>query len=42
MNTIKNIIKGVFEFMLTNERINTQRCLTKGMDTTGTIIEHKK
>lgn len=41
MNKIKTIAKEVFSFILTSERINSQRCLCKDMDTTKTIIDNK-
>lgn len=39
MTKIKDILKGISSFLLTNERINTQRCIAQGMDTTKTILE---
>ena len=42
MSKIKNIVKDVFQFMLTSERINSQRCLAKEIDTTKTIVDPKK
>lgn len=42
MSKIKNIVKDVFQFMLTSERINSQRCLSKEIDTTKTIVDPKK
>lgn len=33
--------KGVFSHLLVNERINSQRCVAKDLDTTKTIIDHK-
>ena len=41
MKKIKNILLGISSFMLTNERINTQRCVAQDVDTTKTIIEYK-
>ena len=34
-------IKGMANVMLTSERINSQRCIAKDIDTTKTIIEQK-
>lgn len=42
MSKIKIFLKGVTSCMLTSERINSQRCLAKDIDTTKTIIEHNK
>lgn len=41
MSKIKIIIQDIFQFMLTSERINSQRCLTKDLDTTKTILDPK-
>ena len=41
MKKIKDIIKEVSSFMLTCERINSQRCVAQDIDTTKTIIEYK-
>ena len=41
MAKIKTFLKGVSSFLLTNERINTQRCVNQGMDTTRTILDPK-
>ena len=43
-NDIKEIvteIKGIVQTILVSERINSQRCVAKDIDTTKTIIEHK-
>ena len=42
MKNLRNTLKTMASYLLTNERINTQRCLCKDMDTTATIIDHKK
>ncbi|WP_343348774.1 hypothetical protein [Terrisporobacter petrolearius] len=34
-------IKGMYNMMLVSERINSQRCLNKDLDTSKTIIDHK-
>ena len=34
-------LKDLSKFLLTNERINSQRCVTKDIDTTKTIIDKK-
>ena len=41
---IKEIVtdlKGIVQTILVSERINSQRCVAKDIDTTKTIIEHK-
>lgn len=35
-------IKGILDMILVSERINTQRCIAKDIDTTKTIIDYKK
>lgn len=42
MSKIKNMVKDVFKFMLVSERMNSQRCLAKDLDTTKTIVDPKK
>lgn len=42
MNKLKLALKDLSSFVLTNERINTQTCVAKGIDTSKTIFEHKK
>ncbi|CEI71907.1 MULTISPECIES: hypothetical protein [Romboutsia] len=39
ISTIAKEIKGISGVMLTSERINTQRCIGKDLDTTKTIID---
>ena len=39
MKKVKIFLKGVYSYLLTNERINTQRCVAKDIDTTQTIVE---
>lgn len=41
MSKIKVIVKEVFSYILTSERINSQRCVCDGIDTTKTIIDPK-
>lgn len=41
INKIKNALKGITKYLLVNERINSQRCVAKEIDTTKTIIEGK-
>ena len=33
-------IKGISNYILVNERINSQRCVAENIDTTKSIIEH--
>ena len=40
MQKIKTIIKGIGSYLLTCERINSQRCVAQDIDTTKTIIEY--
>ncbi len=42
ISTIAKEIKGISGVMLTSERINTQRCIGKDLDTTKTIIDQKE
>ena len=39
MAKIKTFLKGVSSYLLTNERINSQRCVAQDIDTTKTILE---
>ena len=41
MAKIKTFIKGISSFLLTNERINSQRCVNQDIDTTRTILDPK-
>lgn len=41
MKKLLDIIKGTVTFLLVNERINSQRCVAKDIDTTKTILESK-
>lgn len=41
VNKIKNLSNGIKNYLLVNERINSQRCVAKNIDTTKTIIDHK-
>lgn len=36
-----NLLKGITNYLLVNERINSQRCVAKNIDTTKTIIDCK-
>lgn len=43
MKKIEKIIltlRGISKYILVNERINSQRCVAKNINTTKTIIEH--
>ncbi|WGX75102.1 hypothetical protein QJS64_13580 [Paraclostridium bifermentans] len=40
-NLVENL-KGVGGELLVSERLNTQRCIAKDIDTTKTIIDQKK
>ncbi|WP_455537956.1 hypothetical protein [Terrisporobacter sp.] len=42
LQKVVNEIKGILDTMLVSERINSQRCLNQDLDTTKTIIDHKK
>lgn len=35
-------LKQLSDFLLVNERINSQRCVAQNIDTTKTIIENKE
>ena len=39
-NILKSL-KDLSDFLLVNERINSQRCVAKNIDTTKTIIDKK-
>ncbi len=41
INRIMTTVKGITNFLLVNERINSQRCVAENIDTTKTIIECK-
>ncbi|WP_270942769.1 hypothetical protein [Romboutsia lituseburensis] len=41
INTLIKELKGIVAEMLVSERINSQRCVAKDVDTTKTIIDHK-
>lgn len=41
MKKLIEALKGISAFLLVNERINSQRCVAKDIDTTKTIIENK-
>lgn len=41
LNKLATTLKGISNYLLVNERINSQRCLGKDIDTTKTIIENK-
>ena len=41
LNSLIAEIKGIAKTILVSERINSQRCVAKDIDTTKTIIEHK-
>lgn len=42
MKKIKTTIIDIFQFMLTSERINSQRCVAKDIDTSKTILDTRK
>ena len=42
MAKIKTILKDIGSFLLTCERINTQRCVAQDIDTTKTILDNHK
>lgn len=42
MKKIKNIIIDIFQFMLVSERINSQSCIVKELDTSKAIFDTKK
>ncbi|MGL6106909.1 hypothetical protein [Romboutsia sp.] len=41
INKITKALKGITNHLLVNERINSQRCVAKEIDTTKTIIDCK-
>lgn len=41
LNKIAGTLKGISKYLLVNERINSQRCMAKDIDTTRTILDHK-
>lgn len=41
INKIKTTLKGISKYLLVNERINSQRCVAKDVDTTKTILQGK-
>ena len=41
LKSFKDELKGIMDTMLVSERINSQRCLAKDIDTTKTIIDQK-
>ena len=41
LTKLTNALKGISNYLLVNERINSQRCLAKDIDTTKTIIDSK-
>ncbi|HSQ88210.1 hypothetical protein [Romboutsia sp.] len=41
LTKLTNTLKGISNYLLVNERINSQRCLAKDIDTTKTIIDSK-
>lgn len=41
MKKLLSITKGIVTFLLVNERVNSQRCVAKDIDTTKTILESK-
>lgn len=41
LNKIANQLKGISQYLLVNERINSQRCVAKNIDTTKTIFDKK-
>lgn len=42
MSKIKSVLKSLSSFFLTNERINSQTCVAKEIDTTKTIFDQKE
>lgn len=42
MNKIKSVLKSLSSFILTNERLNSQTCVARGIDTTKTIFDNNK
>ena len=41
LNKIASQIKGISQYLLVNERINSQRCVARNIDTTKTIFDNK-
>ncbi|MCU9814699.1 hypothetical protein [Paraclostridium sp. AKS73] len=42
LKEFKDELKGIMDTMLVSERLNSQRCIAKDIDTTKTIIDQKK
>lgn len=42
LKEFKDELKGIMDTMLVSERLNSQRCIAKDIDTTKTIIDHKE
>lgn len=42
MTKLKEALKELSSFVLTNERINSQTCVAKDIDTSKTICDQKK
>lgn len=42
LNNLKDELSNLLKMMLVSERINSQRCLNQDLDTSKTIIDHKK
>ena len=42
MKKLKLSLKRLLSFVLTNERINSQTCVAKDIDTSKTILDHNK
>lgn len=42
LSNLKDELSNLLKMMLVSERINSQRCLNDGLDTTKTIIDHKE
>ena len=40
LEKVLKTIKAISNYILVNERINSQRCVAENIDTTKTIIEH--
>jgi len=41
LKTLKEDLSGLLSTMLISERINSQKCIAKDLDTTKTIVDHK-
>ncbi|CEH34549.1 hypothetical protein [Romboutsia lituseburensis] len=41
LNKLAKTMKEITSYILVNERINSQRCVAKDIDTTRTIIDSK-